>query len=80
MISETSIHLRGSTVLVQTEIFCDTTGAARPRGRAWKWVKDMFYRRGVWRGEKVFARDAQGRVVTLLDRRENNDLVWRKVK
>lgn len=41
---------------------------------------DMFYRRGVWRGEKVFARDAQGRVVTLLDRRENNDLVWRKAK
>jgi|SRR5215207_7014796 len=41
---------------------------------------DMFYRKGVWRGEKVFARDAQGRVVRLLDRRENNDLVWRKVK
>lgn len=40
----------------------------------------MFYRKGVWRGEKVFARDAQGRVVKLLDRRENNDLVWRKVK
>ena len=42
--------------------------------------QDIFYRKGVWRGEKVFERDAQGRVVKLLDRRENNDLVWRKVK
>jgi hypothetical protein len=41
---------------------------------------DMFYRRGVWRGEKVFDRDAQGKVVRMLDRRENNDLVWKKVK
>jgi len=41
---------------------------------------DIFYRKGVWRGEKVFERDAQGRVVRMLDRRENNDLVWRKVK
>ena len=41
---------------------------------------DIFYRKGVWRGEKVFERDAQGRVIRMLDRRENNDLVWRKVK
>lgn len=41
---------------------------------------DMFYRKGVWRGEKVFERDRQGRVVRMLDRRDNNDLVWRKVK
>lgn len=41
---------------------------------------DIFYRKGTWRGEKVFERDAQGRVTKLLDRRENNDLVWKKVK
>jgi len=41
---------------------------------------DIFYRKGVWRGEKVFERDAQGKVVRMLDRRENNDLIWRKVK
>lgn len=41
---------------------------------------DTFYRKGVWRGEKVFERDAKGKVVRMLDRRENNDLVWRKVK
>jgi hypothetical protein len=41
---------------------------------------DTFYRKGVWRGEKVFERDAQGKVIRMLDRRENNDLVWKKVK
>ena len=41
---------------------------------------DVLYRKGSWRGEKVFERDAQGRVVRMLDRRENNDLVWKKVK
>ena len=41
---------------------------------------DIFYRKGSWRGEKVFQRDAQGKVIALLDRRENNDLVWKKVK
>jgi hypothetical protein len=41
---------------------------------------DIFYRKGSWRGEKVFQRDGQGRVIALLDRRENNDLVWKKIK
>lgn len=41
---------------------------------------DILYRKGIWRGEKVFERDAQGKVVRMLDRRENNDLVWKKVK
>lgn len=41
---------------------------------------DTFYRRGVWRGEKVFERDAKGKVVRMLDRRENNDLVWERLK
>src|SRR5215510_14597226 len=39
---------------------------------------DTFYRKGVWRGEKVFERDDKGRIVRMLDRRENNDLVWKK--
>jgi len=42
--------------------------------------EDAFYRKGVWRGEKVFERDSNGRIVNLLDRRENNDLVWKKLK
>ncbi len=39
---------------------------------------DTFYRKGVWRSEKVFERDSEGRIVRLLDRRENNDLVWKR--
>jgi hypothetical protein len=41
---------------------------------------DTFYRKGVWRGEKVFERDGKGRVVRMLDRRENNDIVWSRVR
>lgn len=41
---------------------------------------DIFFKKGVWRGEKVFERDSGGKVIKLLDRRENNDLVWKKVK
>lgn len=42
--------------------------------------ENTFYAKGTTRGEKVFVRDATGRVTQMLDRRENNDLVWRKVK
>jgi hypothetical protein len=41
---------------------------------------DTFYRKGGWRGEKVFERDAKGGIVRMLDRRENNDLVWKKAR
>lgn len=40
---------------------------------------DRFFRRGI-RGERIFARDGSGRVVKMIDRRDNNDIVWRKVK
>ena len=41
---------------------------------------NTFFRKGTIRGEKVFARDASGRVTAMLDRRENNDLLWKKIK
>ena len=41
---------------------------------------NTFFRKGTIRGEKVFVRDANGRVNTMLDRRENNDLLWKKIK
>jgi len=41
---------------------------------------NTFFRKGTIRGEKVFARDAYGRVTAMLDRRENNDLTWKKTK
>ena len=42
--------------------------------------ENTFFPKGTVRGEKVFVRDASGRVTQMLDRRENNDLVWKRVK
>lgn len=42
--------------------------------------ESTFFVKGTIRGEKVFVRDASGRVTQMLDRRENNDLVWKKVE
>jgi hypothetical protein len=42
--------------------------------------ENTFFLKGTIRGEKVFVRDASGRATEMLDRRENNDLVWKKVK
>jgi len=42
--------------------------------------ENTFFPKGTVRGEKVFVRDASGRVTRMLDRRENNDLVWKRVK
>jgi hypothetical protein len=41
---------------------------------------NTFFRKGTIRGEKVFVRDARGRVTQMLDRREHNDLAWKKIK
>lgn len=42
--------------------------------------ESTFFRKGSIRGEKVFVRDESGRVTGMLDRRENNDLSWKKIK
>jgi hypothetical protein len=42
--------------------------------------ENTFFPKGTIRGEKVFVRDARGRVTNMLDRRENNDLIWKRVK
>ncbi len=42
--------------------------------------ENTFFPKGTVRGEKVFVRDPSGRPTQMLDRRENNDLVWKKVK
>lgn len=39
---------------------------------------DRFVHAGAPRGERFFRRDAGGRVIELVDRRDNNDLVWRR--
>jgi Domain of unknown function (DUF4440) len=39
---------------------------------------DRFVRAGAARGERFFLKDASGKVTALVDRRDNNDLVWRR--
>ncbi len=48
-----------------------------------EWVPadvNTYFTKGTVRGEKYFVRDESGRVTEMLDRRENNDLVWKKIK
>lgn len=40
---------------------------------------DRFFRRGAPRGERFFVRDAAGRVMGMVDRRDNLDLLWRRI-
>jgi len=40
---------------------------------------DSFFRRGT-RGERIFVRDRRGRVIKMVDRRDNNDIAWKKIK
>ncbi|HEY7543618.1 MAG TPA: hypothetical protein VID27_01990 [Blastocatellia bacterium] len=42
--------------------------------------EDTYFTKGTLRGEIVFVHDASGRVTEMLDRRENNDLVWKKIR
>ena len=42
--------------------------------------ENTYFAKGTTRGEKVFVRDASDQVTQMLDRRENNDLVWKRVK
>jgi ketosteroid isomerase-like protein len=43
-------------------------------------AENIFFRKGTVRGEKVFVKDKSGRVTQMIDRRDNNDLVWKKIK
>jgi hypothetical protein len=40
---------------------------------------DLFFRAGV-EGRRLFHRDESGRVDSLIDRRNNEDLVWKRVR
>ncbi|MBC7989611.1 MAG: DUF4440 domain-containing protein [Luteimonas sp.] len=52
---------------------------ARPRDELLPIGGDRFVRKGHPRGERFFRRDAGGKVDALVDRRDNEDLVWRRV-
>jgi ketosteroid isomerase-like protein len=58
-------------------LYVQRTGRAREE--LVPWTPDVFYVSGTVRGEKVFERDERGRVVRLLDRRENVDLTWQRL-
>jgi len=39
---------------------------------------DMFFRRGI-EGRRLFHRGADGKVDSLIDRRNNEDMLWKKI-
>lgn len=42
--------------------------------------ENMFFVKGRTRGEKIFVKDKQGKIIEMIDRRDNNDIVWKKVR
>lgn len=52
--------------------------AGRPPEELFPLGPDRFFRKGAPRGERIFVRDPTGRVVAMIDRRDNNDLVWQR--
>lgn len=50
-----------------------------PRDRLLPIGNDRFVRKGHPRGERFFRRDAHGKVTALVDRRDNLDLVWKRI-
>ena len=53
--------------------------AGRPKQELIPEATDIFFVRGV-EGRKLFRRDAQGHVDALIDRRNNEDVIWKEVK
>jgi hypothetical protein len=54
--------------------------AGGPREELLPLGADCFFRSGARWGERLFRCDAGGRVDAMLDRRDNNDLVWQRVR
>lgn len=51
----------------------------RPREELLPLGDDRFFRTGARRGERIFRRDEAGRVDAMVDRRDNNDLIWPRI-
>lgn len=70
---------RGNEMIVTThdgKLF-----AQRGSGRAIELIPespDMFFRRGI-EGRRLFHRNSRGKVDSLIDRRNNEDLLWKKI-
>ncbi len=70
----------GATLAVSVEnkeLFSQRAG--RPKEQLISEAPDIFFRKGV-EGRRLFRRDDKGKVDALIDRRNNEDVVWRKIK
>ena len=70
----------GTTMTVSADgaaLFAQRTN--RTKDRLVQEAPDMFFRTGV-EGRRLFRRDAKGRVDAMIDRRNNEDIVWRKIE
>jgi hypothetical protein len=56
-----------------------TQRAGRKQEELFPEVPGLFFRKGV-EGRRLFHKDASGKVDSLIDRRNNEDVVWKKVK
>jgi hypothetical protein len=54
--------------------------AGRPKQELLPETETVFFNAGAPRTRKIFARDAAGKVVRILDRRDGRDLVWARVE
>lgn len=69
------------TAEITTKISCTADGLAaersgRPPAAYLAEVKDVFFVPGQPRTRRIFERDAQGRVIAFVDRREGEDIRW----
>jgi hypothetical protein len=55
------------------------TRNGRPREELIPEASDIFFRKGV-EGRTLFGHGDDGKVITLIDRRNNEDVVWTKAK
>jgi hypothetical protein len=70
----------GTTLTVSAEgVDLFSQRVHRTKDRLIPEAPDMFFRKGV-EGRRLFRRDEKGRVEAMIDRRNNEDVVWRKTK
>ena len=69
----------GQVRIVMTEnakLYLERNGK---REELWPEISEVFFRKGV-EGRILFRSDEQGKIDALVDRRNNEDIVWRKMK
>jgi len=69
----------GTTLVVSADggdLFAQRTG--RTKDQLIPEAADIFFRKGV-EGRRLFRRDEKGKVDALIDRRNNEDLIWKKI-